>query len=137
MGLDDGRTGELLGTGITGFVVTAPFVGGFEDTVGVPRTVNNVLFVGVYVGNPKLGPRGAVHFCCNLGKMATPPIMIARDTTINRAMKIFRFVIWMGYMQALNLGSEGLYHQWVGKAVKLIGGIIAGRPYVEAPIQVN
>lgn len=137
MGLDDGRTGELLGTGITWLVVITPFVAVCEVIVGVARPVNNVLFVGVYVGKPKPGPSGAVHFCCNLGYIANPPIMIAKNATINRLMKIFRFVIRLCLMQTLNLGSEGLYHQWVRRVVKLIGGIISPIPYVEAPIQDN
>jgi hypothetical protein len=51
-------------------------------------------FVGVNVGKPRLGPRGAVHFCCNLGKKATPRIIIATTTRINEVINRFFFGIW-------------------------------------------
>jgi hypothetical protein len=92
VGLDDGGIGELLGMGIAAFGVTGLLVGAVEEIVGLIKAGP---YVGVNVGKPRLGPRGAVHFCCNLGKKATPPIMIAITTRINKVINRFLFGIWL------------------------------------------
>jgi hypothetical protein len=93
VGLEEGGIGELLGMGVVdvwGSALIVGVVGEIEEVVYVGKTA---MVFGVYVGKLKLGPRGAVHFSCKLGKIATPAMIIMITPMARMERKIVRLLI--------------------------------------------